>query len=168
MTASTSATVRGQSERFSTCGGAAVTTWEGCHRARCVPYGRGWKYPVRTVRGALGASRFASRTYPTRQARTRSPHVPYGGPGARVSQLRVLGASVRVLGAGAGGPGAYVSASVRTTSSSRRTPPVPRSAASRSGTRKGACAWGCRRDQIGLQAGSHRVAGGITQGCRRD
>ena len=57
---------------------------------RTVPrYGRGWyAHPVRTVRGALGASRHAPpvrTTYPTREAGTRSLYVPNGGAGAYVS-----------------------------------------------------------------------------------
>ena len=59
----------------------------GCHGTRYVPNARGWyAYPVRTVRGALGASRpVRPVTYPTREVGTRSPYVPHGGPGACVS-----------------------------------------------------------------------------------
>ena len=46
-------------------------------------------YPVRTVRGALGAKPpCASGTYPTREAGTRSLYVPNGGAGAYASAQR--------------------------------------------------------------------------------
>ena len=71
----------------------------GCHGARYVWYARGWyAYLPRTysTRGPGGKPPCASGTYPTREAGTRGPYVPYGGPGAYAS------AQVATRGQGAG------------------------------------------------------------------
>ena len=59
----------------------------GCHGTQYVPNARGWyAHPVRTVRGALEASRPARpvRTQRGRLVRV-APYVPNGGPGAYAS-----------------------------------------------------------------------------------
>ena len=85
--------------RYARC---AVRTVRGTYGARYVRYGRGWyAYLVRTVRGALGASRPAhpART-PTREAGTRGLYVPHGGPGAYVSAQTETTVAPRLCSAG--------------------------------------------------------------------
>ena len=74
--------------RAGSCVRKARQAWArlGCHGTRYVPNAQGrYAYPVRTVHGALGASR------PVRSVRTQrelvrvARYVPYGGPGAYVS-----------------------------------------------------------------------------------
>ena len=113
----------------------------GCHNTRCVRYARGWyTYPVRTVRGALGASRPAP---PVRTQRGRLVRVVRTYPTEAPGRTRQLRRAPSGSGRRAERGGAAPAAGARAQHCARRPPPCSeaRPAAQADGASPG---WGQR------------------------